>query len=91
LLWAPVDLGLMGCQLVGIYSGSGRIPLRHSNKWYQSRRPEKRGGLVPWMVVMEPEGHTDGRDWRVELGAWITSSGDHTDGCDGRVGPNVWS
>jgi hypothetical protein len=29
---------------------------------------------------MSPEGHTDG--W-----AWITSSRDHTDGCDGRVGP----
>jgi hypothetical protein len=56
-------------------------------------------GLAPRMVVMEP----DGRDWRVGLGAWITSSGDHTDGlgawitssgdhtdgCDGRVGPNV--
>jgi hypothetical protein len=28
-------------------------------------------------------------DWRVGLGAWITSSGDHMDGCDGRVGPNV--
>jgi hypothetical protein len=25
------------------YSGSGRIPLRHSNKWYQSRRSEKPG------------------------------------------------
>jgi hypothetical protein len=23
------------------YSGSGRIPLRHSNKWYQSQRFEK--------------------------------------------------
>jgi hypothetical protein len=31
----------------------------------------------------------DGCDWRVGLGAWITSLGDHTDGCDGRVGPNV--
>jgi hypothetical protein len=41
----------------------------------------------PWT---SPEGHADGCDWRVGLGAWITSSGDHMDGCDGRVGPNVW-
>jgi hypothetical protein len=25
----------------------------------------------------------------LDSGAWITSSGDHMDGCDGRVGPNV--
>jgi hypothetical protein len=35
------------------------------------------------------DGHTDDCDWSVGLGAWITSSGDQTDGCDGRVGPNV--
>jgi hypothetical protein len=76
------------------YSGSGRIPLRHSNNWYQSRRSEKPGKTSPGShgdgePVKPPEGHTDGCDWRVGLGAWITSARDHTDGCDGRVGPNV--
>jgi hypothetical protein len=41
------------------------------------------------MIMMEELGPMYGRDWRIGLGAWITSSGDHTDGCDGRVGPNV--
>jgi hypothetical protein len=35
-----VDLRPDGVPTRG-YSGPGRIPLRHSNKWYQSRRSEK--------------------------------------------------
>jgi hypothetical protein len=37
------------------YSGLGRIPLRHSNKWYQSRRSKKIGKTsLGHMVTGEP-------------------------------------
>jgi hypothetical protein len=52
MLWAPVDLGLRGRQLVGIVSWTEYVV--HSNKWYQIPWSKTLKNLRGHMVMGEP-------------------------------------